>query len=494
MGPGRRCHHPGGGGSRSTWRESGTGEASSSGQRRLAVHREGGRDRGGVVILRAAEARGPPGGSSRVGPGRRRHSPGGGCSRSTGREGGSRSTGREGGTGEVSPSSGRRRLAVHREGGWHRRGVILRAVEARGPLGGRGGSRSTCREGGTGEVSPSSGRRRLAVHREGGWDRRGVILRAAEALGPPGGRVGPGRCRNPPGGGGSWSTGRESGSGEALSSGRWMLAVHWEGGEARGPPVGRAGPGRRRHPPGGGGSRSTGRELEGGTGEASSFSGRWMLAVHWEGGEARGPPVGRVGPGRCRHHPGGGGSRSTGREGGTGEASSSGRRRLAVHREGGEARGPPRGRVGPGRRRHPPGVGGSRSTGREGGTGEVSSSSGRRRLAVHREGGWDRGVVVILQAAEARGPPGGRVGPGRCCHPPCRGGSRSTGREGLDRGGVIVQAAEAAGPQGGRVGLAISQCYIPWSRLCRPPIHHHQNCHHKSPTATTCHHCHWLHY
>ena len=40
---------------------------------------------------------------------------------------------------------------------------------------------------------------------------------------------------------------------------------------------------------------------------------------------------------------------------------------------------------------------------REGATGEVSSSSGRRRLAVHREGGWDRGGV--LREAEDRGPP-----------------------------------------------------------------------------------------
>ena len=99
-------------------------------------------------------------------------------------------------------------------------------------------------------------------------------------------------------------------------------------------------------------------------------------------------------PGR-RHPPGGGGKRSTGREVGTGEASSSGRRRLAVHREGG--------RVVPGRR-HPPGGGGTRSTGREGGTGEASSS-GRRRLAVHQEGECDRGGVVILRAAEAHGPP-----------------------------------------------------------------------------------------
>ena len=499
MGPGR-CHPPGGGGSRSTGWEGGTGEVSSSGRRRLAVHREGGCDRGGVVIIRAAEARGLPG--ERVGPGRC-HPPGGGGSRSTGREGGtgeassssgrrrlavhregargwdrggvvilraveargplggrggSRSTGREGGTGEVSPSSRRRRLAVHREGGWHRRGVILRAVEARGPLGGRGGSRSTGRVGGTGEVSPSSGRRRLAVHREGGWHRRGVILRAAEALGPPGVRVGPGRCRNPPGGGGSLSTGRESGSGEALSSGRRRFAVHREGGWDRdgvilwaagvcGPPGGRVGPGRCRHLPGGGGSRSTGRV--GGNGEASSSSGRRRLAVHREGGwdrggvnlravEARGPPGGRAGPVRRCNPPRGGGSRSTWREGGTGEASSSsGRWRLAVHREGGwhrggvviiraaVARGPP---GGPGWSRHPPCGGGSWSTSREGGNGEASSS-GRRRLAVHREGGRDRGGVNFL-AAEARDPPGGRVGPGRRRHPQGCGGSRSTGREG----------------------------------------------------------------
>ena len=240
----------------------------------------------------------------------------------------------------------------------------------------------------------------------------------------------------------------------------------------------------RCHPPGSRGSRSTGSEVW--TGEVSS-SGRRRLAVHWEGGwdrggvilreaEARGPPVGRVGLGRC-HPPGGGGSRSTGREGGTGEVSSSGRRRLAVHREGGrdwgvvfnlrvaEARGPPGGRVGPGRRRHPLGGGGSRSTGREGATREVSSSSGRQRLAVNHEGGCDRGGVVILRAAEARGPPGGRVGPGRCS--PGGGGSRSTMREGAigevsssgrrrlavhregrcDRGGVVIlRAAEARGP------------------------------------------------
>ena len=42
---------------------------------------------------------------------------------------------------------------------------------------------------------------------------------------------------------------------------------------------------------------------------------------------------------------------------------------------------------------------------REGATGEVSSSSGRRRLAVHREEGCDRGGVVILRAEEARGQP-----------------------------------------------------------------------------------------
>ena len=79
----------------------------------------------------------------------------------------------------------------------------------------------------------------------------------------------------------------------------------------------------------------------------------------------------RVGPGR--NHPlGGGGSRSTGREDGTEEVSSSGIRRLAVHAK-------------------------------------VSSFSGRRRHADHREEGCDRGGVVILFAAEARGPPGGRV-------------------------------------------------------------------------------------
>ena len=531
VGPDRR-HSPGSGGLRSTGREGGTREASSSsGRRRLAVHREGARvwDRGGIVILRAVEARGPLGG-----------------------RGGSRSTGREGGTGEVSLSSWRRGLAVHREGGWHRGGVILRAAESRSPPGGRvgprrcrnppggGGSWSTGREDGSWEAL-SSGRRRLVVHRERGWDREGVILRAAGARGPPGGRVGPGRRRHPPDGGGSRSTRREGGTGEASSSsGRWRLAVHREGGrhrggvvilraaEARGPPGGRVAPGRRRHAPGGGCSRSWRRRLalraaeacgppggrvgsgrrrhppsgggslstereggtgeassssgwrrlavhreggldwggivilpaaeargplgrrggsrsterEGGTGEASSSSGRRRLAVHREGGwdrggvvilqaaEARCPPGGRVGPRRRRHPPGGGGSRSTGREGGTGEASSSsGRWRLTVHWEGGEARGPPRGRVGPGRRRHPPGGGGSRSTGREGGTREVSSS-GWRRLAVHREGGWDLGGVVILRAAEARGPPGGRVGPGSCRHPPGGGGSRSTEREG----------------------------------------------------------------
>ena len=141
---GRRRHPPGGGGTRFTGREGS-----------LTVHRKGGWDLGGVVILRVAEARGPPGG--RVGPGRC-HPPGGG---------GSRSSGREGGTGEVSSSSWRRRLAVHREGGWHRGGVIIfLAAEARGPL-----------------------------------DREGVILRVAEARGPPAGRVGPGRRRHPPGGG-----------------------------------------------------------------------------------------------------------------------------------------------------------------------------------------------------------------------------------------------------------------------------------------------------
>ena len=180
----------------------------------------------------------------------------------------------------------------------------------------------------------------------------------------------------------------------------------------------------RCHPPGSRGSRSTG--SEGWTGEVSS-SGRRRLAVHWEGGwdrggvilreaEARGPPVGRVGLGMCRHHPGGGRSRSTGREGETGKVSSSGRRRLAVHREGrcdrggvllreAEARGPQGGRAGLGSRLQPPGGGGSRSTGREGGTGEASSSSGWRRLSVHREGGCDQGGVVILLAAEDRGQP-----------------------------------------------------------------------------------------
>ena len=126
-----------------------------------------------------------------------------------------------------------------------------------------------------------------------------------------------------------------------------------------------------------------------------------------------------MGPWKCRHHPGGGGSRSTGREGGTGEVSSSVRRRLAVHRErwwdrGGiilpakETRGPPGGRVGRGRC-HPPGDGGSRSTRSEGATGDVSSFSRRRRLAVYREGGCDRGGVAILREAEARGPPRGSV-------------------------------------------------------------------------------------
>ena len=396
MGPGRRRHPPGGGGSRSTGREG-----------RLAVHRW---DRGGVVILRVAEARGPPGG--RVGPGRC-HPPG---------VGGSRSTGREGGTGELSSSSRRRRLAVYREGGSDLGVVvILRAAEARGPPGGRVGPGrchdSPCRGG-----SRSTGRE--------GLDRGGVIVQAAEAAGPPRGRVGPGSCRHPPGGGGLRSTGREGGTGKASPSGRRRHAVHREGewdregvvilraAEARGPPRGRVGPGSCRHPPGGRGSRSTGRE--GGNGEASSSSGRRRLAVHREGGEARGPPVGIVVPGRRRHSPGGGGSQSTGREGGTGEVSSSGRRRLAVHREGGwdrggvvillaaEARGLPGGRVGPGSCRHPPGGGGSRSTGREGGTGEVSSSSLPRRLAVHREGG---------------------LGPGRCHRPGSRG-CRSTGREG----------------------------------------------------------------
>ena len=163
-------------------------------------------------------------------PGRCRHPPGGG---------GSRSTMREGATGEVSSSSGRRRLAVHREGGWDLGGVvILRVAEARGPPGGRAGqgrcyppggrgSRSTGREGGTEEVSSSSGRRRLAVYWEVGWDREVVILRAAEALGPQGGMVGPER-RYPPGGGGSRSTGREGGTGEVSSSGQQRLAVHRE--------------------------------------------------------------------------------------------------------------------------------------------------------------------------------------------------------------------------------------------------------------------------
>ena len=365
MGPGWRRHPPGGGDSRSTGREGGTGEASSSGSRRLAVHLEGGRDRGDVVILSAAEARGPPGGRA----GAEIRYPFGG--------GGSRSTGREGGTGE----------------------------------------------GGSGE-SLSFWRRRIAVHREGRWDRESVILRAAEARGPPGGRAGPGR-RHPPGGGGSRSTGREGWTGKASSSERRRLAVHQVGGrdrngvilraaEERGQPGGRAVKGRRRHPPGGGSSRSTGRE--GGTGEASSFW-RRRLAVHREGGrdregvilraaEALGPPGGRAGPGR-RHPPGCGGTRSTGREGGIEEASSFfGRRRLAVHREGGRDRG----------------GGGSRYTGKEGATGEASSSSGQRRLAVHGEGGRDRGGVVILRAAEARGPPLGMARPGRRRHPPGGGG------------------------------------------------------------------------
>ena len=494
MGPGRRRHPPCGGGSRSTWREGGTGKVSSSRRRSHAVHREGGCDLGGVIILRTAEGRGPPGG--RAGP-RRRHPRGGG---------GSRSSGKEVGTGEVSSSTGRQRIAVHREGGRDRGGVfILRAAEARGPPGGRAGpgrrrhptgggaTRSTGREGATGEASSSSGRRRLAVHRDGGRDRGGVILRAAEGRCPPGGRAGPEK-RDPPGGVATPSTGMEGGTGEASSSsGRRRLAVYrergWDRGgvilraaEARGPPRGRAGPGRHGHPPGGGGSRSTGRELEGRTGEASLFSGRWRLAVHWEEGEARGPPGERVGPGRSRHHPGGGGSRSTRREGGTGEASSSGWRWLAVHREGGwarggvvmlsaaEARGRPGGRAGA-ERRYPFGGGGSRSTGREGATGEVSSSSGRGRLAVHREGGRDRGGV-ILRAAEARGPPGGMAGPGRR-HPSGGGGTRSTGREGetgeasssswrrrlavhrergRDRGGVILRAADARVPPRGRAG------------------------------------------
>ena len=272
VGPGRRRHPPCGGGSRSTVREGGTGEvSSSSGRRRLAVHRERGWDRGGVVIIRAAEARGPPGG--RVGPGRC-HPPGGG---------GSRSTVREGATGDVSSSSGRRRLAVHREGGCDWGGVvILRTVE-----------------GGTKEAS-SSGRRRLAVHREGG--RTGEASSSsggAEARGPPGGRVGPGR-RHPPGGGGSRSTGSDAGTGEASpSSGKRRLAVHREGGwnrggailpeaEPRGPQGGRVRLGRRHHPPDGGGSRSTGRE--GGTEEASS-SWRRRVAVNREGGRDRGSVI-----------------------------------------------------------------------------------------------------------------------------------------------------------------------------------------------------------
>ena len=90
-------------------------------------------------------------------------------------------------------------------------------------------SRSTGREGGTGEASSSSGRRRLAVHREGGWDRGGIILRAAEARGPPGERVGTGRC-HPQGGGGSRSTGREGGTWEVSSSWRRWLAVNREEG------------------------------------------------------------------------------------------------------------------------------------------------------------------------------------------------------------------------------------------------------------------------
>ena len=406
--------------------------SSSSGRRRHAVHREGGRDRGGVVIIRAAEGRGLSG--ERVGPGRC-HPPGGG---------GSRSTRREGGTGEASSSSGRRRLAVHREGarGWDRGGVvILRAVEARGPLGGReargppgervgpgrrhhhpvgGGSRSTGREGATGEES-STGRRRLGVHREGGRDREGVILRAAVARVPTGGRAGPGR-RHPPGGGGTRSTGRECGSGEASSSsGRRRLAVHREGGRDRG-------------------------------------------GVILREAEARGTPGGRAPPG-MRHPPGGGGSLSTGREGGTGKASSSGRGRLAVHREGGrdreglillaaEVRGPPGGRAGPGRRRHPPGGGDSRSTGWEGGTGEASSS-GRRRLAVHPEGGRDRGDVVILRAAETRGPPSGRARPGRRRHPPGDGGSRSTVWAGATGEALSSSSSEARGLPGERVGVVI---------------------------------------
>ena len=130
-----------------------------------------------------------------------------------------------------------------------------------------------------------------------------------------------------------------------------------------------------------------------------------------------------------------------------------------------EASGPSGGRVGPGRP-HPPDGGGSWSIGREGGSGVKASSSWRQRHAVHREGGWDQGGVVILREAEAFVPPGGKVGPGRC-HPPCGGGSRSTRREGgtgevsssrrrrlavhrdgvCDRGGVVIlRAAEAHGP------------------------------------------------
>ena len=143
--------------------------------------------------------------------------------------------------------------------------------------------------------SSSSGRRRLAVHHEGGCDRGGVVIfEEEEARGLPGERVGPGRC-HPPGSRGSRSTGSEGGTGEVSSSGR-RLAVHSEGGWDRG-------------------------------------------GVILREAEARGPPVGRVGLGRCRHHPGGGRSRSTGREGETGKVSSSGRRRLAVHREGGCDRG-----------------------------------------------------------------------------------------------------------------------------------------------------------
>ena len=41
----------------------------------------------------------------------------------------------------------------------------------------------------------------------------------------------------------------------------------------------------------------------------------------------------------------------------------------------------------------------------EGGTGEASSSSWRGRHAFHREGGRDRGGVVILRAVEGRGEP-----------------------------------------------------------------------------------------